>query len=77
MRTLTIRFIIIISILILFLGAYYFFQGYSRCPAYPGVFESCTAKMKILSGFIFFFGIFGLFFGMAELKKTVPKGRPD
>ena len=76
MRTLTIRFIIIISILILFLAAYYFFQGYNRCPAYPRVFESCIAKMKVLSGIVFFFGILGLFFGMTELKEATSKSRP-
>lgn len=79
MRTLTIRSLIILGIILMFTGAYFYFFAMSGCPAYPGVLEECIRKKQFVAILIFAFGLVGTFISMLELKKALSeiKSKPN
>jgi hypothetical protein len=76
MRTLTIRSLIILGIILMFTGAYFYFFAMNGCPAYPVVLEECISKKQFLAILIFAFGLVGTFVSLIELKKTLAKPNP-
>jgi len=75
MRTITIRSLIILGIILMFTGAYFYFFAMAGCPAYPNVLEECISKKQFVAALIFAFGMIGTFVSLIELKKTFAK--PD
>jgi hypothetical protein len=76
MKTLTIRSLIILGIILMFTGAYFYFFAMSGCPAYPGVLEECIRKKRFVAILIFAFGLIGTFVSMLELKKALAETKP-
>ena len=71
MKTLTIRFLVVLSIILMFTGAYFYFYAITGCPAYPGVLEECIGKKQFIAALIFIIGVVGAFVSILELRNTL------